>query len=38
VEISAEIIDMNDTRVICRVTGRDSGREIVSGTVERVRV
>lgn len=38
VEINAEIIDIDDTRVICRVTGRDSSREIVSGTVERVRI
>ena len=36
VEISAEIVSVQDARIICRVTGRDSGREIVSGTVERV--
>ena len=36
VEISAEIVSVRDTRVICRVTGRDSAHEIVSGMVERV--
>ena len=36
VEISAEIVSVQDTRVICRVTGRDSACEIVSGMVERV--
>lgn len=36
VEISAEVVSVQDTRVICRVTGRDSHRDIVSGTVERV--
>lgn len=36
VEVSAEVVSVQDARVICRVTGRDSHREIVSGTVERV--
>lgn len=36
VEVSAEIVSVQDTRVICRVTGRDSTHDIVSGTVERV--
>lgn len=36
VEISAEVVSVHDTRVICRVTGRDSRDEVVSGTVERV--
>lgn len=36
VEVSAEVVSVQDARVICRVTGRDSSREIVSGTVERV--
>jgi fluoroacetyl-CoA thioesterase len=36
VVISAEVVSVQETRVICRVTGRDSRHEIVSGTVERV--
>tara|TARA_R110002110_G_scaffold36666_1_gene122054 strand:- start:372 stop:707 length:336 start_codon:yes stop_codon:yes gene_type:complete len=36
VEVGAEVVSVQGTRVICRVTGRDSRHEIVSGTVERV--
>ncbi len=36
VEINAEVVSVQGARVICRVSGRDSGRDIVSGTVERV--
>jgi fluoroacetyl-CoA thioesterase len=36
IEISAEITSILEDRVICRVSGRDSSGDIVSGTVERV--
>ena len=38
VEVSAEVVSVQETLVICRVTGRDSAQDIVSGTVERVYV
>lgn len=36
IEIFAEIVSIQESRVICRVTGRDSTGDIVSGTVDRV--
>ena len=36
--ISAEIISETDTLIVCRVSGRDSKNEIVSGHVSRVPV
>ena len=36
VHILAEIISMTDTLIVCRVSGRDSENEIVSGQVSRV--
>lgn len=36
VEIAAEITSILDNRVICRLSGRDSSGDIVSGSVERV--
>ena len=36
VHVLAEIISMTDTLIVCRVSGRDSENEIVSGQVSRV--
>ena len=38
VRISAEIVSLTDMLVVCRVSGRDSKRDIVGGHVSRVRI
>ena len=38
VKITAQIVRVSDSKIVCRVSGRDSHRDIVTGTVERRRV
>ena len=38
VKITAQIVRVSDSKIVCRVLGRDSHRDIVTGTVERRRV
>ena len=38
VKITAQIVQVSDGKIVCRVSGRDSQRDIVTGTVERRRI
>jgi fluoroacetyl-CoA thioesterase len=38
VKITAQIVRVSDGKIVCRVSGRDSQRDIVTGTVERRRI
>jgi predicted thioesterase len=38
VEIAAEIVQVDDRKIVCRISGRDSHRDMVKGVVERRRL